>query len=107
MSFRVVILQSAKNDLKDIKSYITRRFSAATWQQTYEYLKQAIRHLETHPYAGAMPEEVEKLNLNQYRQIVSGMNRVIYEIRGQIIYIHIIADTRKSLQALLLKNLIQ
>ena len=35
------------------------------------------------------------------------MNRIIYEIRDPIIYVHIIADTQKSLQALLLKNLIQ
>ncbi|WP_426135903.1 type II toxin-antitoxin system RelE/ParE family toxin [Pseudomonas sp. PWP3-1b2] len=107
MTFRVVILYSAKNDLKDLKSYLIRQFSASTWQQTYESLKQAMRRLETQPYAGSIPEEIEKLNLSQYRQVVSGMNRIIYEIRDTIIYIHIIADTRKNLQALLLKNLIQ
>ncbi|GAA0418236.1 MULTISPECIES: type II toxin-antitoxin system RelE/ParE family toxin [Pseudomonas] len=107
MTSRVVILHSAKNDLKDIKSYLIRQFSASTWQQTYEALKQAIRHLETQPYAGSIPEEIEQLNLSQYRQVISGMNRIIYEIRDQTVYIHIIADTRKNLQALLLKKLMQ
>ena len=107
MTYRVVILQSAKKDLKEIKSYLTRQFSTSTWQQTYESLKQALRRLETQPFTGSMPEEIEQLNLTQYRQIISGMNRIIYEIRGQVIYIHIIADTRKNLQALLFKNLTQ
>ncbi|SQH31441.1 plasmid stabilization system protein, RelE/ParE family [Pseudomonas mucidolens] len=66
-----------------------------------------MRHPESQSYAGPIPEEIEKLNLSQYRQIVSGMNRVIYEIRGKTIYLYIIADLRRSLQALRLKNLIQ
>lgn len=107
MTFRVVILHSAKNDLKDIKSYLIREFSASTWQTSFEALKQAMRRLETQPYAGSIPEEIERLTMSQYRQVVSGMNRIIYEIREQTIYVHIIADTRKNLQALLLKNLIQ
>lgn len=107
MSFRVEILHSAKSDLKEIKSYLTRQFSAASWQQTYDSLKQALRRIETQPYAGSMPEEIERLNLSQYRQVVCGMNRIIYEVRDKTIYVHIIAETRKNLQSLLLKSLIQ
>ncbi|PRW69467.1 plasmid stabilization protein [Pseudomonas fluorescens] len=106
MTFKVVILHSAKRDLKDIKSYLIRQFSTSTWQQSYDAMKQAMRLLES-PYAGSIPQEIEKLNLSQYRQVVCGMNRIIYEIRDPIIYVHIIADTRKNLQTLLLKNLIQ
>ncbi|MGY2267297.1 type II toxin-antitoxin system RelE/ParE family toxin [Pseudomonas sp. F8002] len=107
MSFRVEILHSAKSDLKEIKSYLTRQFSAASWQQTYDSLKHALRRIETQPYAGSMPEEIERVNLSQYRQVVCGMNRIIYEIRDKTIYIHIIADTRKNLRSLLLKRLVQ
>jgi plasmid stabilization system protein ParE len=107
MNFRVEILHSAKSDLKEIKSYLTRQFSTASWQQTYDSLKQALRRIETQPYAGSMPEEIERLNLSQYRQVVCGMNRIIYEVRDKTIYVHIIADTRKNLQSLLLKSLIQ
>ena len=107
MTFKVVILHSAKSDLKSIKSYVIRQFSTSTWQHTYDALKQTMRRLETQPHTGSIPEEIERLNLSQYRQVISGMNRIIYEIRDQTIYVHIIADTRKNLQALLLKNLIQ
>lgn len=107
MSFNVVILQSAETDLKELRSYLIKQFSTQTWQSTYTDLKTAIRHLGVLPYAGSIPEEIEKLNLSQYRQILSGMNRIIYEVRDQTVYIHIIADTRKNLPTLLMKRLLQ
>lgn len=107
MSLKIVILQSAETDLKELCIYLTERFSVQTWQSTLASLKAAIRHLATLPYAGSIPDEIEKLNFGQYRQVLSGMNRIIYEVRGQTIYIHIIADSRKSLPALLMKRLLR
>jgi plasmid stabilization system protein ParE len=107
MRLKIVILQSAETDLKELRAYLIGRFSFQTWQSTYASLKTAIRHLETLPYAGSIPEEIERLNLGQYRRILSGMNRIIYEVRGQTIYIHIIADNRKSLPTLLMKRLLR
>jgi plasmid stabilization system protein ParE len=107
MSLKVVILQSAETDLKELRVYLIKQFSSQTWQTTYSSLKTTIRHLGMQPYAGSIPDEIEKLNLRQYRQVLSGMNRIIYEIREQTVYIHIIADTRKSLPALLMKRLLQ
>lgn len=107
MSLKVVILQSAETDLKDLRTYLVRQFSTQTWLSTYGNLKSAIRDLGIHPYAGSIPEEIEKLNLSQYRQILSGMNRIIYEIREHTVYIHIIADTRKGLPSLLMKRLVR
>lgn len=107
MSLKVVILQSAEIDLKELRTYLTKQFSTQIWQSTYTDLKTVIRDLGVQPYAGSIPEEIEKLNLSQYRQILSGMNRIIYEIREQTVYVHIIADTRKNLPTLLMKRLLQ
>lgn len=107
MSLKVVILQSAETDLKDLRNYLIKQFSGQTWQNTYGALKTAIRHLATQPYAGSIPEEIERLNIHQYRQILSGMNRIIYEVRGDTVYVHIIADTRKDLSTLLMRRLLQ
>jgi plasmid stabilization system protein ParE len=106
MSLRVVILQSAQTDLKELRTYLLRQFSSQTWQSTYIDLKVAILGLADLPLSGSIPEEIEKLNLGQYRQIVCGMNRVIYEVREKSVFVHIIVDTRKSLPALLMKRLL-
>jgi len=107
VSLKIVILQSAETDLTELRTYLIGRFSPQTWQSTYTGLKAAIRHLATLPYSGSIPEEIERLNLGQYRQALSGMNRIIYEVRGQTIYIHIICDSRRSLPALLMKRLLR
>jgi len=103
----VVILESAEQDLKELRRYIVKNFSLDTWHSTYAKLKQSIRHLKTFPQLGDVPEALESLNMCQYRQIISGMNRIIYEVRQETIYIHIIADSRRDMKTLLARRLLR
>ena len=107
MSLKVVILESAEHDLKELRSYIVKNFSLKTWQNTYNKIREVIRNLKIFPYAGSIPEEIEKLNLSQYRQVLSGMNRIIYEVRQDTLYIHIIVDARRDLKSLLTRRLLR
>jgi plasmid stabilization system protein ParE len=107
MSYKIIILHSAEQDMKDIKTYIVKNFSAAAWQNTYDKLKKAIRKLKAFPHAGSTPDELEKVNLNQFRQIISGMNRIIYEVRQDTIYIHVIVDGRRDMKSLLTRRLLR
>jgi toxin ParE1/3/4 len=104
---KVVILASAELDLKELRSYIVKNFSHDTWQKTYGKLKEAIRHLTAFPNFGSIPEELETLNLNQYRQTLSGMNRIIYEVRQDTVYIHIVVDSRRDLKSFLMRRLVR
>ena len=101
MSFSVVFLKSAEQDVKELKHYIVNNFGKETWQATLGKLRDAIDTLQTHPHAGKIPDELSVLNPPQHRQIISGKNRVIYEIRQQTIYIHIVCDSRRDMQGLL------
>jgi toxin ParE1/3/4 len=107
MSFKIIILESAEHDLKELRSYIVKDFSQETWQKTFGRIKEAIRNLKTFPYAGSIPEEFEKINLSQYGQVISGMNRIIYEVRQDSVYIHLIADTRRDLKTVLIRRLLR
>ncbi len=107
MGFSVVILDSAEQDLKELGSYLLKNFSIDTWRITYGNIKEVIRNLQNFPQVGSIPEEIEKLNLTQYRQVLSGVNRVIYEVRQEIIYIHIIVDARRDMNALLTRRLLR
>jgi plasmid stabilization system protein ParE len=104
---KVVFLASAEHDLKELRSYIVKNFSQDTWQKTYGKLKESIRNLASFPHLGSIPEELETLNLSQYRQILSGMNRIIYETRQDTVYIHIIVDTRRDMKAFLMRRLVR
>lgn len=107
MDYKVVMLAAAEEDLKELKIYLVKNFSSATWQDSYGNIKAVVRNLQRFPFAGSIPDEFENLSLQQYRQVLSGMNRIIYEVREKIIYIHIIADARRDLRALLMRRLLR
>lgn len=107
MSFQIVFLKSAEHDLKELKGYMVKDFGKDTWQASYAKIKDTVNTIGTFPLGGNVPEELERLNLTQYRQVVSGMNRIIYEVRQEIIYIHIVCDTRKDMKSLLTRRLLR
>jgi plasmid stabilization system protein ParE len=107
MGLRVIILDSAEQDLKELKAYAVKNFSDDAWRTNYAKIKDAIRNLQKFPQAGSIPEEIEKLNLTQYRQVLSGMNRIIYEVRQEVIYIHILVDARRDMTSLLTRRLLR
>ena len=107
MSISVVLLRSAEQDLGEMKSYIVKNFGKDTWQASYSKIQETVGTLQIFPLGGKIPEELEKLNLTQYRQVLSGMNRIIYEVRQQTVYIHIVCDTRKDMKSLLTKRLLR
>ena len=104
---KIVILASAELDLKDLRSYIVKDFSATTWQKTFQQIKASIRNLATFPLLGSIPDELQTLNLTQYRQVLSGMNRIIYEVRQDTLYVHLIVDSRRDLMSFLLRRLVR
>lgn len=107
MSMKVDILESVEYDLKELRAYLVKNFSVATWQSSYSQIKEVVRNLKLFPYSGSIPDEFEKLNLTQYRQVIAGMNRIIYEVRGDNVYVHIIVDARRDLKSLLIRRLLR
>src|SRR5664280_1559245 len=104
---KIVILESAELDLKDLRNYIVKEFSTRTWQKTFKQIKASIRHLASFPLMGSIPDELQTLNMTQYRQVLSGMNRIIYEVRQDTVYVHLIVDTRRDMISFLLRRLVR
>ena len=104
---KVVILASAEQDLQELRAYSVKNFSLATWQVTYSDLKKAIRRLAQFPLTGGIPEALEALQLVQYRQVLSGKNRLIYEVRGDTVFVHLIVDVRRDMASVLMRRLVR
>lgn len=102
----VVFLESAEADLKDLRRYVVKNFGREVWLSSFGKIKDAVAMIQDHPRAGRMPAELESLNIVQYRQVLSGMNRIIYEIRQDTVYIHIVCDTRRDLHSFLMKRIV-
>lgn len=104
---KVYFLHGAEEDLKDLRRYILRAFGELSWQDSYTKTKETIRLLQSTPESGSVPDELADLQIGRYRQLLSGMNRILYEIREDAIYIHIVCDSRKDMRTLLSRRLLR
>ncbi len=107
MTLRVVLLDSAQDDLRELRAYLSQEFGVETWKGSYAKLKQTIRNLGHHPGIGMIPPELTLVGLSRYRQALSGMNRVVYEVTGDTVYVHLICDGRRDLGPLILRRLLR
>ena len=104
---KVVFLQSARTDLQGIRRYVIAKFGPQTWRETSAKIQGDVAQLEALPYNGQIPAELSEMGFRNYRQIVSGMNRVIYEIDDPMVYIHLVVDTRRDLKDVLARLLLR
>lgn len=102
---KVVLLRAAEADLRDLKHYVLGNFGQEAWRKSYTGIKNAVAMIARHPGAGRIPVELERLHMTQYRQVLAGANRIIYECRADLAYVHLICDDRRDLKALLLRRL--
>lgn len=105
MPLPVVILRSAEHDLAELRGYISKRFGHAIWRATYAKIVETVFTLGDFPLQGSVPNELQKLNMTRYRQVMSGKNRIIYEVRQETVFVHIICDSRRDMRALLKRRL--
>ena len=76
----VVFLQSAESDIKDLRRYLVKNFGTQAWQTSYGKLRDAIAAIAaiaSHPQSGSIPDELARLGVGRYRQVLSGMNRIV------------------------------
>jgi toxin ParE1/3/4 len=62
--------------------------------------------LATFPEGGSHPKELLTLGIRDYRQAFFKPYRVIYRVVKQRIYVYLIADGRRDMQALLTRRLL-
>lgn len=104
---RVVFLAEAEADLKDLRRYVVTSFGKPAWQETLQKIKDSVQTIQAFPHGGSVPDALADLAILQYRQVVSGMNRIIYEARDEVLYIHIVCDTRRDMRTLLARRLLR
>jgi len=106
MGYTVLLTDDAIRDLEDIDDYIAEHDSLQKADYVLEKIEGAILKLAQFPDRGVYPKELSILGIKEYREIFFKPYRIIYRVLGNDIYVYMIADGRRDMQALLGRRLL-
>ena len=106
MSFEVLLTRDAAGDLEALYDYIAEHDAPSKADYVLDRIQKVVDTLATFPERGSYPKELLALGIREYRQTFFKPNRVIYCIVGQHVYVYLIADGRRDMQALLERRLL-
>ncbi len=110
MSFTVMLLEDAEQDLIDIHAYIQNRFSASLANEIYQQIRDDILMLEENPNLGTMIPQLAELGMHQFcHMVVMKKNRVVYEIdmANQLIYVFLVCTERQDYDSVLRRRIMR
>jgi len=105
-NYKVFWTNSAKYDLESIVEYI-KIDSIDLAKDIFIQIKKACNDLYAFPNRGRIVPELKSIGIFKYREIIFKRWRIIYKIDKNIVYILLIADSRRNLEDILFERLIK
>ena len=106
-TFRVRVVREAEEDLAELVDYLAQHDSVERANYVLERLLTICTRLERHPERGHYLPELRSLGIKTHREVHFKPYRVIYEMIGREVFILLIVDGRRSLQAILERRLLR
>ncbi len=106
MSFLVQLTDDAARGLEEICDYIDRHDGPKRADYVLEQIQKAFQGLYEHPQRGNCPKELLDIGIREYREVFFKPYRIIYRVIGNNVYVLVIADGRRDMQALLERRLL-
>lgn len=106
MGLPVLLTAGAERDLAEIVDYIAQFDSPASANRVLDRLLEAAESLATFPERGSHPRELFALGIRDYRQVFFKPYRLIYRVLPDGVFIYLIVDGRRDMQALLQRRLV-
>ena len=100
----VIISQFAEDDLNEIVEYY--------FSLNPNYVENIVSEFETnvlslqqYPKRGRIVPELDRQGISQYRELMQGYYRIVYEISEDKIIVHTIIDGRRNFEDIIISKL--
>ncbi len=107
MTCRVLLTDDAARDLEDLYDYIECHDALEKADYVLDEIEKAFLSLSENPERGVYPKELLAIGLREYREIYFKPYRIVYRVIAANVYVMVIADGRRDMQALLQRRLLQ
>jgi plasmid stabilization system protein ParE len=92
---------AAKDDVLEIAQYLTQHAGKTVAAKITKSILNEVASLKLWPNKGFFINELQDLNLVNYRELLAGNYRIIIERGLGIFYIHLVCHTSRDLRGLL------
>jgi len=106
LRYAVRLTAGAERDLEVIYDYLAAHRSAEDAAALLDAILEKVGALENYPERGAVPKELAALGIGDFRQILHRHYRLIYRVIDREVFILLVADGRRDMQALLERRLL-
>lgn len=104
--YTILLTEDALLDFEDLAYFLTVHDGPQRAEQVGQLVGKAIRSLATLPNRGNHPQELLAIENRSYREIHVKAWRIVYRVDGTQVVVHIIADGRRDMRALLTRRLL-
>jgi len=107
MRYDVRITKGAESDLAEIVAFPAEREGSIVAERILEEILDAANNLTKFPERGSHPEELLKLGIREFRQVLFQPYRLIYRTAGNQVFLLLVADGRREFQSLLERRVLR
>lgn len=105
MSRKIIILDAAKPDFREIKSYVKHQFGDIVWDEVNQEFKATIANIGSNPEAGKVIEELNDLGEGSFRIRLVRQTRIVYEYDDTQVLVHMFVHTKRDFRAHLIRRM--
>ena len=107
MDFEALLTRDVERDLEKLYDYIAAHDTVGNADRVLDRIEKALHSLSSFPERGSHTKELLALGIREYRQTFFKPYRLIYRIVEQRVYVYLIVDGRRDMQALLVRRLFE
>lgn len=100
----VIVSQFAEDDLNEVVEYYYS-LSPNFVEKLISEFESNVLSLKEYPKSGRIVPELEKQGISQYRELLQGNYRIVYEISGDKVIVHTIIDGRRNFEDIIISKL--
>ncbi|MES2047012.1 MAG: type II toxin-antitoxin system RelE/ParE family toxin [Pseudomonadota bacterium] len=102
---KVIILDVAKPDYREVKSYVMNQFGETVWNEVNQEFKTTIANIGLNPEAGKVIEELNDLGEGNFRLRFVRQTRIVYEYDDKQVLVHMFVHTKRDFRTHLMKRM--
>jgi toxin ParE1/3/4 len=109
--YEVVLTEDAQQDIQELYDYIAEHDAPAKADYFLGRIEKLLASLANMPERGAWTKELLALGIREYRETYFKPYRVIYRViqsdKRCMVYVYLIVDGRRDMQALLQRRMLR